>query len=549
MSATRTGSGQVLVLVLLAAAALAMLPLHDDPWWSAAPRPERWLAAAAIIVAYLGGCGWSLRDAWRARRASAAPARTAGSAPARQDAVLVAHASQTGFAVELAERTAQLLRDAGMPVDVADLGGVDAGRLRRCRRLLVIASTTGEGDAPDPALAFVASAMAAPAALGGLAYAVLALGDRSYGHFCGFGHALDAWLRASGATPLFDLVEVDNGDPAALRHWQHHLGVLAGRPESPDWTPVRYEPWRLAVRRELNPGSAGGAVFEIALEPPHGARPSWQAGDIAEVGPRQAPAAVAAFLAATGIEDAADAARAAGDADGPPALRDLLSRSHLPEPGAVRGLDAATLARQLEPLPHREYSIASTPSDGRVDLLVRCMARPDGSPGIGSGWLCSHAPVGGTVDLRIRSNPNFHGPEPSRPLILVGNGTGLAGLRAHLRQRIAAGGRRNWLVFGERNAAVDWFHRDEIEAWHARGDIERLDVVFSRDGGPHRYVQHVLEARAEAVRAWVDDGAAILVSGSLQGMAPGVDAALRGILGDAVLESMRAAGRYRRDVY
>jgi sulfite reductase (NADPH) flavoprotein alpha-component len=548
MSWTRANPRQATVLVLLALAAVAMLPLHDDPWWVAAPRPERWLGAAAVVLAFLAGCAWSARVAWRARERTSKS--TVPASPARADRVLVAHASQTGFALELAERTAQVLRDAGVPVDVASLGRVDAARLAACPRLLAIASTTGEGDAPDPALAFVSGAMAAPVALGGLAYAVLALGDRSYGHFCGFGHAVDSWLRASGATPLFDLVEVDNGDPAALRHWQHHLGVLAGEPESPDWTPVRYEPWRLAARRELNPGSAGGPVFELAFDPPPGAPPSWQAGDIAEVGPRQAPAAVDAFLATTGLADVAatsDGGRTPSTADA--GLRDLLSRSHLPEPEAVRGLDAATLAERLELLPHREYSIASIPNDGRLELLVRCMARPDGTPGIGSGWLCNHAPVGGTVDLRIRSNPNFHAPDRSRPLILVGNGTGLAGLRAHLRQRIAAGAGRNWLVFGERNAARDWFHREELEALHARGDIERLDVVFSRDGGPLRYVQDVLEVRADAVRAWVDDGAGILVSGSLQGMAPGVDAVLRGILGDALLATMRVEGRYRRDVY
>jgi sulfite reductase (NADPH) flavoprotein alpha-component len=44
---------------------------------------------------------------------------------------------------------------------------------------------------------------------------VLALGDRSYGHFCGFGHQLDQWLRQHGAHPLFDAIEVDNADPAA----------------------------------------------------------------------------------------------------------------------------------------------------------------------------------------------------------------------------------------------------------------------------------------------------------------------------------------------
>src|SRR5690606_39883283 len=63
------------------------------------------------------------------------------------------------------------------------------------------------------------------------------------------------WLRGTGARPLFDLVDVDNGDPAALRHWQHHLGVAAGAPELPDWSPATYAPWTLSARREVNPGS------------------------------------------------------------------------------------------------------------------------------------------------------------------------------------------------------------------------------------------------------------------------------------------------------
>ena len=45
-------------------------------------------------------------------------------------------------------------------------------------------------------------------------FGLLALGDRSYDHVCGFGHAVDGWLRRSGAEPLFDLVEVDDGEVA-----------------------------------------------------------------------------------------------------------------------------------------------------------------------------------------------------------------------------------------------------------------------------------------------------------------------------------------------
>ena len=529
--------GNVLALVGVAALALAFLPLHDDAWWPAMPQRARWAWAAAAVAVYVAACSWLL---WRSR-----PSRERDEPAGDGPPLLVAWASQTGFAQELAERTAATLAGAGVPVRLRELSQVDAATLAAVPRALFVASTTGEGDPPDPALAFVRDMMAAPAALPSLQFAVLALGDREYEQFCGFGHRLDQWLRQSGATPLFDLVEVDNGDAGALRHWQHHLGLLAQAPELPDWSPVAYEPWQLRERAELNPGSAGGPVFHLALAPPAGTTPRWQAGDIAEIGPRNPAAAVDALLDTLGL--AGDAPVVSGKQAVP--LREALSRAHLPEPAEVARLGAQTLVDSLEPLPHREYSIASMPHEGVLQLLVRHMRRPDGRSGLGSGWLCEHALPGEDIDLRIRANPNFHPPAPERPLLLVGNGTGIAGLRAHLAARVAAGARRNWLLFGERNRDRDFHYRGDIERWQADGFIERLDLAFSRDGDARRYVQHALHDAGDALRKWIDAGAAIYVCGSLQGMAPGVDAVLREMLGDARVEQLLLEGRYRRDVY
>ena len=51
------------------------------------------------------------------------------------------------------------------------------------------------------------------------------------------------------------------------------------------------------------------------------------------------------------------------------------------------------------------------------------------------------------------------------------------------------------------------------------------------------------------VAGWLDDGAALYVCGSLQGMAAGVDAALRELLGGEAVQALMEQGRYRRDVY
>jgi sulfite reductase (NADPH) flavoprotein alpha-component len=458
---------------------------------------------------------------------------------------LVVYASQTGFAQQLAERSAESLRSSGVAVKLRTIGEVDDAMLANAGRALFVASTTGEGDPPDQALAFVRGAMARTAELQHLRYAVLALGDREYEHFCGFGHQLDRWLRQHGAQPLFDIVEVDNADESALRHWQHHLGQLGGVTDLPDWTPPRYERWKLLERRELNPGSAGGGVFHLAIAPPAASNPVWTAGDIAEIGPQHSSMTVAALMDQAGL--AADA-RAVIEGE-PQALAGLMARSHLPSVDEIRGKDAQAVAENLKPLPHREYSIASLPADGSLQILLRRLLRPDGAPGIGSGWLCDYAPVGGEIALRFRSNPNFHAPDPARPMILIGNGTGIAGLRAHLKQRIAAGSRRNWLLFGERNSDRDFFYGEEILQWRNQGHIERLDLAFSRDQAEPVYVQHMLLAAAGSLREWAAAGASIYVCGSLAGMAPGVDGVLRRVLGDATVESMLTEGCYRRDVY
>ena len=227
----------------------------------------------------------------------------------------------------------------------------------------------------------------------------------------------------------------------------------------------------------------------------------------------------------------------------------MLARSHLPATGSRIGYDAQSIADNLQSLPHREYSIASLPQDGALHLLVRRQLRPDGAPGLGSGWLCNEALVGGRIALRVRTNANFHPPESSRPLILIGNGTGIAGLRAHLKGRIAAGAKRNWLLFGERHADRDFFYGEEIRDWHARGLLARLDLAFSRDSAERVYVQDKLRQASDELRHWVAAGAAIYVCGSLTGMAPGVDAALREILGDEGVEELLLERRYRRDVY
>ncbi|QKY04784.1 oxidoreductase [Janthinobacterium lividum] len=441
---------------------------------------------AALSLSYAGVCLAPWLRARARRRASDA----ARAALANSPAWLVAYASQTGNAEELATQTAQSLQLAGIPVRLCALADLTAIDLQQAERALFLVSTYGEGDAPDNAAAFMGRLMTGELALPQLHYAVLALGDRSYGHYCGFGRALDAWLAAQGGSRLFERIEVDRSASAAIEQWFQHLSHLAGTSDAPDWSAPAFSDWRLTQRRHLNPGSAGGAIYHVELAPVTGSLPEWQSGDLVQV------------------------------------------------------------AAPADPAQPREYSIASIPHDGNVHLLVRQHAHPDGSLGLASGWLTAQAKVGDVVQLRLRQHKRFRLEDNARrPLILIGNGSGIAGLRGHLKSRVMAGQRRNWLIFGERNLAHDFHYREEIERWHASGDLPRLDLAFSRDQAERTYVQDRLRGNADEVKLWLEQGAAIYVCGSLAGMAGGVDQALQEMLGRPALDALAAEGRYRRDVY
>lgn len=535
--------------------AAAILSVHRGSFFGIGGAVLFMLAALAMPLFTVTGILLYLdrrRRTAATRAAMRAAAGTAAQSPAAPAAppLWVIHASQTGTAEELAWRTAALLRAAGRTVTVAALTDMPPDRMTG--QMLFIASTYGDGEAPDAVRAYVRTHMPQPAALDGVDYAVLALGDRHYSRFCGFGLDLAAWLGRSGARRLFGPVLVDQGDAAALSQWRDALRPLGDNPAAPDtdiaaWGTPPYADWRLVERDCLNPGSPGGAVYHIALEPAApAARQPWLPGDIVCVQPGNAPDRLAAFL---------DAVDLRGDepvrtADGTVPLATVLRTRLLPaSPSPDAAMLAQGLADALPSLPCRDYSIASLAEEGRLELLVRQRHTPDGGLGLGSGWLTVHAAMGDTVSLRIRGNPAFHPPESARPMILIGAGTGMAGLRAHLKHRRAHRQGDAWLLFGERDGGCDLFHTADIAGWQADGTLSRVDLAFSRDPTRPEYVQDRLADQAETVRAWVARGAAIYVCGNRNGMAAAVDSVLRQILGDPAVDDLMATGRYRRDVY
>ena len=465
----------------------SVYPLHTGDYFGQPGRILMLLASLSMPLFFI--TGWQLYLGRRRQRRAARAGREALKTLSGNNSQpwLIGFASQNGFAEQLAWQTAGQLQAAGATVQVRSLAQLDAQALRGAERALFVVSTFGDGEAPDSARGFARRVLAGEFDLRHLEYALLGLGDRQYQRFCGFGRQLHDWLQGQGARSLFAPVEVDSGDHSALQRWRTQLGELTGStpPEAP--AEPGFAAWTLRERQWLNPGSAAAPVWRLAFQVPAGQR--WEAGDLVEI--------------------------------------------LLPQAGARP----------------RSYSIASLSEDGALELLVRLHIAADGTPGLCSGWLCVQLAEGATAPLRLRRNSGFQLPEDDRPLLLIGNGTGLASLRSLLRERARRGQARNWLIFGERTAAHDFLCRDELLAWQTGGHLQRLDLAFSRDQAGKVYVQDRLRAAADELRAWLADGAAIYVCGSLAGMGEGVDAVLRELLGEAALAELQDSGRYRRDLY
>ncbi|HEE6444747.1 TPA: sulfite reductase flavoprotein subunit alpha [Acinetobacter baumannii] len=520
----------------------SMLPVHRGSFFGPVYQFVAMLASLAMPLFFITGWMLYLKRRKQKKLTQAARQSLAGHyIDQNAKPWLITYATQTGVAEQLAWSTATSLQEAHQPVQVKSVQQLTEADLQQHEQILFVISTYGTGEAPDLASNFAKKLLKTNLRLQHVKYAVLALGSKEYPDtYCSFGHTVDEWLKNNGAKALFDIIEVDNANPADIQNWNQALVKATKLDLHAVNIEKVFDNWILQQRDLLNPNSLGQPAYNIELTANHEA--IWQAGDIAEIQPGNSPERINKFLQHHHILK-----NAVVDSLQVSIEKALWNKDLTGEIEPFANLDH--LLEQLPTLPTREYSIASIPSQQVLRLVVRQQYDESGDLGLGSGWLTQHTEINQNVALRIRTNESFHLIDDNRPIICIGNGTGIAGLMSLLHTRTRHNYTENWLIFGERQRAHDFFYASTIEAWQTMGMLKRLDLAFSRDQEQRVYVQDIIRQNAAELVNWIERGAVLYVCGSIEGMASGVDQALIHILGEEQVDELRQQGRYRRDVY
>ena len=269
------------------------------------------------------------------------------------------------------------------------------------------------------------------------------------------------------------------------------------------------------------------------------------------------------FLCGGRLREKARALARGDDPDGDAAQLDVLAV--LQKFSGIRP-HAEAFVDALEPLQPRLYSISSSPkaTPGHLSLTVDAVRYVVGKRkrvGVASTFLAERVKSGESLRAYVQKAHNFALPQDSsKPVIMVGPGTGVAPFRAFLQERAAthASG-KNWLFFGHQRQLCDFFYKEELEALRTSGVLTRLSLAWSRDGSEKFYVQDRMREVGASLWQWLAEGAHFYVCGDAKRMAKDVEAALVDIVAQygvrsteeaiAFVGALKKAGRYQADVY
>ena len=413
--------------------------------------------------------------------------------------VTVLSGSQTGNAKSVADQLAERLKTEGVDVVRTQLKDYKAKNIADEKLVLLVTSTQGEGEAPEEGVVLLKllNGKKAPK-LPQLQFAVLGLGDSSYPNFCQAGKDFDQRFDELGASRLLDVELAVLDFKATAEKWIEDVGAVvkekaknavATATPAPTATilpePAKYNkdnPFAatLITNQRLTDREAEKDVRHLEFDL-SGSGLHYQAGDVLGVYFENDPALVAEILAAVAVngEDivevngktlpistalqteleltqntpvfvkayAALADNAALNAIVADSAQLTQFVSNTPIVDVLNAFPTQLTAAQLSALfrliTPRLYSISSSPEEVGEEVhlsvgVVRYAHNGKARAGGASGYLADRVEEDGQVRVFVEHNDNFRLPQDnSKPIIMIGSGTGIAPFRAFVQQRAA----------------------------------------------------------------------------------------------------------------
>ena len=526
---------------------------------------------------------------------------------AEMPGITLISASQTGNARRVAEALRDDLIAAKLNVTLINAGDYKFKNIANEKLLVVVASTQGEGEPAEEAVAlhkFLFSKKAPK--LENTAFAVFGLGDTSYEFFCQSGKNFDSKLAELGGERLLDRVDADVEYQPAAAQWRARLvDVLKARaPAVPSVqtaasgaiNEVHTSPYTkeaplsasLSVNQKITGRDSEEDVRHIEIDlGDSGLR--YQPGDALGVWYQNDPALVKEIVellwlkgdepvtvdgkllpltdalqwhfeltvnTANIVENYATLTRSETLL---PLVGDKAQLQHYAATTPIvdmlrfspAQLDAEALIGLLRPLTPRLYSIASSQAEVESEVhvtvgAVRFDVEGRARAGGASSFLADRVGEEGEVCVFIEHNDNFRLPaNPETPVIMIGPGTGIAPFRAFMQQRAAdeATG-KNWLFFGNPHFTEDFLYQVEWQRYVKEGVLTRIDLAWSRDQKEKVYVQDKLRQQGAELWRWINDGAHIYVCGDANRMAKDVEQALLEVIAEFGAMDIEAADEF-----
>ncbi|MGQ9445156.1 assimilatory sulfite reductase (NADPH) flavoprotein subunit [[Pasteurella] aerogenes] len=457
-----------------------------------------------------------------------------------------------------------------------------------------------------------------------LEFAVLGLGDTSYPNFCQAGKDFDQVLENLGATRLLARTDADLDFAATAEQWIKQVSEViltklsAATTESTQnavalsaqkavvesvYNKNNPFPATLLTNQKITARQAEKDVRHLEFDL-SGSGLSYQVGDALGVWFDNDPALVEEILAAVSVngdetvqvaektlpirtallshleltQNTPNLVKAYAELAGSKKLTTLVKNAEklaqyvqdTPPVDVLNDfpskLTAVQLATLFRPLTPRLYSIASAADEVGEEVhltvgVVRFEHDGKARSGAASSFLADRVEEDGQVRVFVERNDHFRLPQDaSKPIIMIGSGTGIAPFRAFVQQRAAAEAEgKNWLIFGNQKFTQDFLYQTEWQQFVKDGFLHKYDFAWSRDQQEKVYVQHKILQEAQDIWAWLQQGAYIYVCGDAAKMAKDVENALLEVIekqgnlskddAEEFLNELREDKRYQRDVY